>query len=232
MKTIIYSVIVILSVFIFISCDDKDDSIQELTNMAGDFEKAYFQFEYPSDSIQIKMSQGQQMSFAVKDIKTMFLGMANQKMGSYFKGVAFMPGNKLSIAMSMADGSRQFLHADYIQKNDYIGVTLDADDMKVLMGDKAVNIPSISFQYEQHGNELTMYFNKVYIGMLYAQMEDMLIPMVVKMMGVDTDHMPENIVNMIIASVKEQISGILNKTTRLDIGFVLKLEEMDIDEWK
>ena len=134
--------------------------------------------------------------------------------------------------MSMADGSRQFLHADYIQKNDYIGVTLDADDMKVLMGDKAVNIPSISFQYEQHGNELTMYFNKVYIGMLYAQMEDMLIPMVVKMMGVDTDHMPENIVNMIIASVKEQISGILNKTTRLDIGFVLKLEEMDIDEWK
>ena len=63
--------------------------------------------------------------------------------------------------------------------------------MAHLMGDKAANIPAISFKYDIRGKQMTMYFDKVYLQVIYSMMENQIAAMIVDMMEIDFSQMPE-----------------------------------------
>lgn len=150
MKKFFYFMMIAWIGFSFASCDDKEDSN---SNIAGswNYEKPHFEFEYASDSVSITMMKGQKKSWAVKDLKAAFLGMANEKMGDYFKGLTIQPDNQLLIRMAYQNGQEGSLRAEYKQSENILQITLNKDDLAELAGSAAAMIPPISFNYFQIG---------------------------------------------------------------------------------
>lgn len=95
------------------------------------------------------------------------------------------------------------------------------------MGDKAANIPAISFKYDIRGKQMTMYFDKVYLQVIYSMMENQIAAMIVDMMEIDFSQMPEGMEAMIMKEVKNQLGEILTQIRKIEIGFVLMLDELD-----
>lgn len=221
MKNVIYLVLTAIAVLNLTSCDDKNKDGEKLLG-SWKYEKPYFEFEYAQDSIVIEMYQGKKMAMAVEDVKGMFLGMASEKMGDYFKGIDFISEDQLVVNMAMVSGDSSSLHATYKLSGELIEVKLNAEDMKELMGDKGAMIPTISFKYLQTGNQLTVYFDEVYIQTMYATMQDMIVPMIIKAMGVDFSKLPEQAQAAMIQGIKMQITGILDNIDKLRVGFVLQ----------
>lgn len=221
MKNVIYLVLTAIAVLNLTSCEDENKDGEKLLG-SWKYEKPYFEFEYAQDSIVIEMYQGKKMALAVEDVKGMFLGMASEKMGDYFKGIDFRSEDELVINMAMASGDSGTLRAAYKLSGELIQVKLNAEDMKELMGDKGAMIPTISFKYLQAGNQLTVYFDEVYIQTMYATMQDMIIPMIIKAMGVDINRLPEPAQTAMIQGIKTQIAGILDNIDKLKVGFVLQ----------
>lgn len=220
MKKIIYFVLSAFAVLYLTACDDND---KENLSLIGDwkYEKPYFEFEYTQDSVKIEMYQGKGMAIAVKDLKGMFLGMATEKMGAYFQGIKFETSSQLLINMSLGDGTPQSLHAGYKLSDDVIQATLNAEEMKALMGDKAAMIPAISFKYLQSGNQLTVYFDEAYIQTVYSMMQDQIVPFIISAMGVDFSKVPPAQQEVMIKGIKGQIATVLDNIVKLRIGFVL-----------
>lgn len=223
MKNVIYLVLTAIAVLNLTSCDDKNKDGEKLLG-SWKYEKPYFEFEYAQDSIVIEMYQGKKMAMAVEDVKGMFLGMASEKMGDYFKGIDFISEDQLVVNMAMASGDSNSLHATYKLSGELIEVKLNAEDMKELMGDKGAMIPTISFKYLQTGNQLTVYFDEVYIQTMYATMQDQIVPMIIKAMGVDFSNQPEQAQTAMIQGIKMQITGILDNIDKLRVGFVLEMQ--------
>lgn len=223
MKNVIYLVLTAIAVLNLTSCDDKNKDGEKLLG-SWKYEKPYFEFEYAQDSIVIEMYQGKKMAMAVEDVKGMFLGMASEKMGDYFKGIDFISEDQLVVNMAMASGDSNSLHATYKLSGELIEVKLNAEDMKELMGDKGAMIPTISFKYLQTGNQLTVYFDEVYIQTMYATMQDQIVPMIIKAMGVDINRLPEQAQTAMIQGIKVQITGILDNIDKLRVGFVLEMK--------
>lgn len=223
MKNVIYLVLTAIAVLNLTSCDDKNKDGEKLLG-SWKYEKPYFEFEYAQDSIVIEMYQGKKMAMAVEDVKGMFLGMASEKMGDYFKGIDFISEDQLVVNMAMASGDSSSLHATYKLSGELIEVKLNAEDMKELMGDKGAMIPTISFKYLQTGNQLTVYFDEVYIQTMYATMQDQIVPMIIKAMGVDINRLPEQAQTAMIQGIKVQITGILDNIDKLRVGFVLEMQ--------
>lgn len=223
MKNVIYLVLTAIAVLNLTSCDDKNKDGEKLLG-SWKYEKPYFEFEYAQDSIVIEMYQGKKMAMAVEDVKGMFLGMASEKMGDYFKGIDFISEDQLVVNMAMASGDSNSLHATYKLSGELIEVKLNAEDMKELMGDKGAMIPTISFKYLQTGNQLTVYFDEVYIQTMYATMQDQIVPMIIKAMGVDINSLPEQAQTAMIQGIKVQITGILDNIDKLRVGFVLEMQ--------
>lgn len=221
MKNVIYLVLTAIAVLNLTSCEDENKDGEKLLG-SWKYEKPYFEFEYAQDSIVIEMYQGKKMALAVEDVKGMFLGMASEKMGDYFKGIDFISEDQLVVNMAMASGDSSSLHATYKLSGELIEVKLNAEDMKELMGDKGAMIPTISFKYLQAGNQLTVYFDEVYIQTMYATMQDMIVPMIIKAMGVDFSKLPEQAQAAMIQGIKTQIAGILDNIDKLRVGFVLQ----------
>lgn len=221
MKNVIYLVLTAIAVLNLTSCEDENKDGEKLLG-SWKYEKPYFEFEYAQDSIVIEMYQGKKMALAVEDVKGMFLGMASEKMGDYFKGIDFISEGQLVVNMAMASGDSSSLHATYKLSGELIEVKLNAEDMKELMGDKGAMIPTISFKYLLTGNQLTVYFDEVYIQTMYATMQDMIVPMIIKAMGVDFSKLPEQAQAAMIQGIKTQIAGILDNIDKLRVGFVLQ----------
>ena len=93
--------------------------------------------------------------------------------------------------------------------------------------DKAANIPAISFKYDIRGKQMTMYFDKVYLQVIYSMMENQIAAMIVDMMEIDFSQMPEGMEAMIMKEVKNQLGEILTQIRKIEIGFVLMLDELD-----
>lgn len=220
MKNVIYLVLTTIAVLNLTSCDDENKDSQKLLG-SWKYEKPYFEFEYAQDSIVIDM-QGKKIPMAVEDVKGMFLGMAGEKMGDYFKGIDFISEDQLVINMAMASGDAGSLHAAYKLSGELIEVKLNAEDMKELIGDKGAMIPTISFKYMQTGNQLTVYFDEVYIQTMYATMQDMIVPMIIQAVVKDFSKLPEPAQTAMIQSFKTQITGILDNIIKLRVGFVLQ----------
>lgn len=223
MKNVIYLVLTAIAVMNLTSCDDKNKDGEKLLG-SWKYEKPYFEFEYAQDSIVIEMYQGKKMAMAVEDVKGMFLGMASEKMGDYFKGIDFISEDQLVVNMTMASGDSSSLHATYKLSGELIQVKLSTEDMKELMGEKADMIPPFSFKYLQTGNQLTVYFDEVYIQTMYATMQEQIVPMIIKAMGVDINRLPEQAQAAMIQGIKMQITGILDNIDKLKVGFVLEMK--------
>lgn len=223
MKNVIYLVLTAIAVLNLTSCEDENKDGEKLLG-TWKYEKPYFEFEYAQDSIVIEMYQGKKMAMAVEDVKGMFLGMASEKMGDYFKGIDFISEDQVVVNMAMASGDSSSLHATYKLSGELIEVKLNAEDMKELMGDKGAMIPTISFKYLQTGNQLTVYFDEVYIQTMYATMQDQIVPMIIKAMGVDINRLPEQAQTAMIQGIKVQITGILDNIDKLRVGFVLEMQ--------
>lgn len=220
---LIYSLAILLMAFLGVSCDDKDDT----SSIAGawNYSTPHFIFEYAQDSVSITMAQGKKKSIAVDDLKATFLQMATEKMKDYFTGVEFNSGNQMKIKMQLKDGAQSSLKASYIQAESIIGVELDADDMKELIG-TSMQIPPLSFKYKVNNDQLLMYFEQVYLHSLVSMMQDKIVDMIIPMMGVDVSQLPESAVNQMKESIKSQISVIFNNIIRLEIGFNLTRENV------
>ena len=146
---------------------------------------------------------------AVTEFKAMFNAMATEKMGAYFKGIQFKENKQLIISARMKEGDVYNLPGTYELSGNYLQITLDKEVMAHLMGDKAANIPAISFKYDIRGKQMTMYFDKVYLQVIYFS------------------QMPEGMEAMIMKEVKNQLGEILTQIRKIEIGFVLMLDELD-----
>lgn len=225
MKTkLIYSLAILFIAFMGFSCDDKDDKTPDIAG-AWNYENPHFVFEYAQDSISVTMAQGKKKSIAVEDLKAIFLNMATEKMKDYFTGVEFNAGNQMKIKMQLKDGAESSLKATYIQSDDVIGVTLDADDLQALTG-TSMQIPSISFKYTVSQDHLLMYFDQVYVQTVVSMMQNKIVDMLLPIMGVDVSQLPESVVNQIKEGIKAQIPVILDNIIRLEIGFNLTRESV------
>ena len=225
MKTkLIYSLAILFIAFMGVSCDDKEDNTPDIAG-TWNYGTPHFVFEYAQDSITVTMAQGKKESIAVDDLKSMFLGMATEKMKDYFTGVEFNAGNQMKIKMQMQNGAQSSLNAVYIQSDDVIGVALDTNDLKQLTG-TSMQIPAISFKYTVNNNQMLMYFDQVYVQTVISMMQDKFVDMLLPVMGVDASQLPESVVNQIKESIKSQISGILDNVIRLEVGFNLTRESV------
>lgn len=223
MKTIIYFFLIVFSALSMTSCDDNDENLPSLTGN-WNYSRPYFEFDYAADSIVIEMYKGQKKAIAVDQFKESFNAQATEKMKDYFKGIEVLPENRLRIQAQLQTSAPLTIGAGYHQTKDFIQVTLDQEDMKKLLGEKAGMIPAISFRYSLRETTLTMYFDEAYVRTIYAMMESQLVPMIVDMMDIDFTHMPEGTEQLVIDGIKKQIPLILDKIIRLQIGFVLTKE--------
>lgn len=223
MKTFIFLFLIGLVACCTISCNDDNKNVPDLTNKYGTYEKPHFAFEYASDTIRIGKKPYYEKKIAVTDFKAMFNAMAAEKMRAYFKGIQFK-NNQLIISAQMKDASVCKLPGTYELSGNYLQITLDKEVMKHLMGDKAVNIPAISFKYDIQGKQMTMYFDKVYLQVIYSMMENQIATMIVNMLGIDFSQMPEGRKAMIMQEVKNQMGEILTQIYKIEIGFVLTLD--------
>ncbi len=218
MKKIIYSLCLLFSFFSLTSCDDEGQ--EPILTGKWNYTKPYFEFEYAQDSVTINMVN-KKMSIGVDDLKTLFLAMAQEKMGDYFQGITFQENAQLIVHAQMKDEVSLPIHASYTQKDNLLVVVLDAEDMKNLAGEIAGMIPAISFKYVTTNNTLTLYLDQTYIHIIYASMESKIIPLIIQMMGIDFAQNPQ-LEQIIAAAVKDQIANIFENIRYLRIGFELE----------
>ena len=162
MKTLISLFLISFVAFCTISCNDDDKDTPDLANRYGAYEKPHFAFEYASDTIRIGMKPYYEKKIAVTEFKAMFNAMATEKMGAYFKGIQFKENKQLIISARMKEGDVYNLPGTYELSGNYLQITLDKEVMAHLMGDKAANIPAISFKYDIRGKQMTMYFDNTF----------------------------------------------------------------------
>lgn len=223
MKKSIYLLLTVFLAFSVISCDDNEEKLPSLSGK-WKYTQPYFEFDYASDSLVIEMYQGQKIVISVEELKEQFSRMATDKMKDYFKGIEIFSGEQLRILAQLQSSDTLSIHATYQQSHEFVQVTLDPEDMELLLGDKAGMIPPVSFRYSLQQEKLNMYFDEAYIRTIYSMMENQLVPMIVSMMGIDFSRLPEGTEQIVIDGVKDQLSLILDKIIRLRIGFVLQKE--------
>ena len=103
------------------------------------------------------------------------------------------------------DGANKELSATYVVQKSKIDVTLNKDELSVLVGKDIPMMPAISLIYEMGTTDLTLFIDKTYIQTLLSIVDNL-----------DLD-----------LSMQEQLiftaaKAILNKTTTLEIGATLK----------
>lgn len=220
MKTQIVYFLAVLLISTFVSCEDQE----EVAPVQGQwtYQSPYFIFGYSQDSLSIETMPGQKKSIAVKQIRGMFMGIAAEKMGAYFKGIEFTDPEQLQIQIRM--GQREIgLGANYVQGEDFIQIALDTNDLKMLTQGTAPQIPALSFKYKIENNRLCLYLTRNYIITMVYMMQGTLTDLLVSMIAKD---IPENIRPMVIpkikASLEKQIPVILDNITELEVGFYLQ----------
>ncbi len=219
-----YSIITLCIAFIGFSCTNSEDDQNNVLAGIWNYQSPHFAFEYSEDSIAFDMGMGGKKSLSAEDLNSMFYGMAQEKMGAYFNGIQFVSANELKVRMQMASGDADSLKATYIGKGDIIEIELDTTDLGRING-KTMNIPKISFKYTADAEQMTMYFDKSYVTMLWAMMHDQLLDMMIPMM-IDIEQVPERARDAMLAAVKvsfkAQIDNILDKTQKIEIGMIFK----------
>lgn len=217
-KYVLFSLILTLTSVLY-SCSDSEDEPNPLIG-TWNYGQPHFEFEYAQDSIVISAGKSK-MSIAVEDLKTIFLSMAKEKMGDYFKGITFAADNTLKVNMSLQDGTPATLGATYKLDERYIEVALRSADLGQLTGGTVPDIPKISFIYQLNKNELLMYFDKTYLKNMVAMMQNQLLSLILPNLIDGFDQLPDIVKQSIIDSFKSQITTIFNNTLKLELGFTL-----------
>lgn len=223
MKQIISILFIAILGLLNLSCSDQDESADKLAGTYWSYQKPHFEFEYATDTIVFQMMQ-KQIKISVRQLKGMFTAMAQEKMSAYFKGIYFQDHLTLLLNIQNKQQIPFKIPAQYMCDENYLQLTVNIGGMQSGMNSPMNGIPPISFKYYIENNQLTMYFEKVYIQVIYSIMGDSIASMVIKAMGVDFSHAPEGMEEMAKKAIQEQINEILQQTKRLELGFVLGLK--------
>lgn len=222
-NTFIFFLFLFVGVIFYSSCSDDNSSNDKLPIDSGTwyYQSPHFAFDYAEDSVRIEMgSPNNTKAWAVKDIQQDFPTIAHEKMGAYFKGIKFLPDNKLSIRMQFADGKQDSLKASYSLSSDLLEVSLDAEDLERISG-KKLDIPRISFNYSEEEEQLKLFFGKTYIQAIASMMMDTLLDMLLPSLIPAYPSMPDAVKTMIASAFKSQVNQILQNTRTLEIGLNL-----------
>ena len=185
----------------FSSCgDDDDDDIPVEFSGTWKFDKTHFVFDYSEENITIPSMD----PMTPQEITNTVIQLGNETMGEYFTGIRFDSKKDLTILMKI-DGANKELSATYVVQKSKIDVTLNKDELSVLVGKDIPMMPAISLIYEMGTTDLTLFIDKTYIQTLLSIVDNL-----------DLD-----------LSMQEQLiftaaKAILNKTTTLEIGATLK----------
>lgn len=160
----------------------------------------------------------------VKKIKPLVMQMA-PLLKKYFQGI-HIGDETVEIKLSMGPEKSFDLQSSYRIDEHYLEIIPDPDALKQLTGGKDLQIPPVSLCYRlQNDGSLLLYLNKGYIGILIRsvmgneQMRNRILPMIIP----NYDKIPERILPLVIESLNTQITGILDNTVMLEIGFLLSM---------
>jgi len=219
MNKIAYLIFLTVATLSLVACDEDN---KENSGKVWNYSKPFFEFEYATDTISLGTS-GHEFKIPVKDLKETFLRMASVKMQDYFRGIDFYSADNLLIKAQRATGEPMEIRAGYLKNDQYIEVRLNAEDMTALMGEKAAMIPAISFKYFEKNEEMTLYFDEVYVQSIFenVQIQHMLLPFIARSLNPQFDQMPATAQQGMLAALKQQISGVIDDIQSLKIGFVL-----------
>lgn len=223
MKQIISILFIIALGISNISCSEENEPAENFAGTHWSYQKPHFEFEYASDTIAFQMMQ-KPIKMGVNQLKGMFMAIAQEKMGTYFKGINFKDCHTLSVDIQNRQQEMLQLQAQYMCDENYLQLTMDMGSMMFDTKFPVNEIPPISFKYQIQDNQLTMYFEKVYIQVIYSIMGDSIASMIIKAMGIDFSHAPEGMEAMAKQAIQKQLDEILQKTQRLEIGFVMMLK--------
>lgn len=208
----------------FISCEDNDPADNEIK---GEWacEQIHFEYEYLSDTLRIITNPMQPpLVMEVKKIKPLVMQMASL-LKKYFQGI-HIGDETVEIKLSMGPEKSFDLQSSYRIDEHYLEIIPDPDALKQLTGGKDLQIPPVSLCYRlQNDGSLLLYLNKGYIGILIRsvmgneQMRNRILPMIIP----NYDKIPERILPLVIESLNTQITGILDNTVMLEIGFLLSM---------
>lgn len=223
MKQIISILFVIALGIASVSCSEQDKPSDKLAGTYWTYQKPHFEFEYSSDTIVLQMMK-KQIKIGVNQLKGMYMAIAHEKMNAYFKGIDFKDNQSLAVDIQNKQQQSFRLPAQYVCDKNYLQLTLDMQNMASGTDLPMSNIPPVSFRYHIQNNQLTMYFEKVYIQTIYSIMGDSIAAMIIKAMGIDFSHAPEGMEEIAKQSIKKQLDEILQQTQRIEIGFVMNLK--------
>ncbi len=223
MKQIISIIFIAIVTLLNLSCSNQDEPTDKLAGTYWSYQKPHFEFEYATDTIVFQMMQ-KQIKIGVKQLKGMFTAIAQEKMGAYFKGINFQDHQNLVLDIQNKQQIPFKIPAQYMCDENYLQLTVNLGNMLSGMNFPMNGIPPISFKYHIESNQLTMYFEKVYIQVIYSIMSDSIVSMIIKAMGVDFSHAPEGMEEKAKQAIQKQINDIFQQTQRLEFGFVLGIK--------
>lgn len=223
MKQIINILFIIILFFSNTSCSEQNEPTDKFASTYWSYQKPHFEFEYVSDTIVFQMMQ-KQIKIEVNQFKNMFMALAQKKMNAYFKGIHFQDDHNMFIDIQNRQQQPFKIPAQYICDENYLQLNLNIEDIKADTNFPLGNIPPISFRYQIKDNLLTMYFEKVYIQVIYSIMGDSIAAMIIKAMDMDFSHAPEGMEMMAIQAIQKQLNEILQQTECIEIGFTMYLK--------
>lgn len=218
---LIYFMAVLFTAFTCFSCSDSDNDENSDLSGSWKYKTAHFTLEYPEENIPLpdgmKLGDlipnlgeiGNLTAIPVSLINMGLPSFADDKMKEYFKGIEFISDSELKVLYKMG-GEEGSIKAVYKVQKDFIEVTLDKEDLKVISG-KDLTIPKFSLNYDLSNGKLTLFLNKAAIqGMITP-----LMPMLIQSLLPNTTPQEQ-------AGFIAYVGTILAKATKLEIGAVLE----------
>lgn len=198
------------------------DEAKYETTGSWNYERPYFEFEYPADTIRFGMGNNV-MCMAAKDIKGMVYGIAAEKMQDYFAGIDFYAPDSLIVRIRTAVGYALGLHFCYRRDDQFLEITPDPRDLEAFMGQGAAVIPPISFRCEENDGQMRLYLEEVYIQSIFenTEIQKMIMPVLARQFNPAFDMMPEKARQAMLQGIQKQLSELIDNIGMLKIGFIL-----------
>ena len=212
---------IFLILFLGVGMFACDETTYE-TAGSWNYDRPYFEFEYLTDTIRFGMGNNM-MCLAAKDVKNRVYGIAAEKMQDYFTGIDFYVPDSLRIKARTAAGYPLELHAHFRRDDRYLEVSLDPQDMKTFLGEKAGMIPAISFRCEGEERQIKLYLGEVYLQSVLenTEIQKMILPMLARQFNPRFDMMPEQAQQAMLQDLQQQLSALIDNIQILKIGFIL-----------
>lgn len=213
-----YLVAVLFAAFVCFSCSDDDDND---TYLDGNYKysNVHFKFDYAEETITLpegiippgyEQQLGSTTEISVDAVKELLPAFAHANMKKYFNGIKFDKNGGMEISYNL-DGAAKTLKTTYEIQGSLINVSLQSDDFKTILAGMNIPINSISLNYSQAKDQLTIYLDTKYIKTLLTAFSTILpaIPSLTE----EQKKMISDILTSVVPNIKT-----------LEIGAILKAE--------